>query len=124
LNYVYDDASIVQDFQKHPELVQFSKLVLELFSASTERRLNLFSLIPGADCQYNLSCLIINEKGYAESISIARIANKYYNIKQRDLDSKHDLSLEDVFKNSPHIDSEELIETFKSEVDMTRFRKL
>lgn len=79
-------------------------------------------MCPGPDCQYNLSCLIINEKGYTESISIARIANKYYNIKQRDLDSKNELSLEDVFKNAPHIDSDELIETFKSEVMLLGFR--
>lgn len=83
---------------------------------STERRLNVFSLVPTADCQYNLSCIVINENGYSDNINIARISNKYYNIKQRNLDSQNELSLEDVFKNPLHIDSDELIETFKEPV--------
>lgn len=58
----------------------------------------------------------MNEGGYVESISIAKIDNKYYNIQDREFSTKHELSLEDVFKSAPHIDSEELIETFKPEV--------
>jgi len=53
--------------------------------------------------------VIINENGYKDSINIARISNKYYNIQERNLDSRNELSLEDVFKNSHPIDSDELI---------------
>jgi len=97
-------------------LVNFAKITLELFSASTERRLNLYHMVTGGEGISLLACKIINDGGYQESFSIARIDNKYYNIKEKDIESKHELSLDDVFKSSPHIDSDELIETFKSEV--------
>lgn len=80
LSYIYDDPTIVEDFKKYPELVNFVKIILELFSASTERRINVYYLSYSGEITFNLSCKVVNEGGYSESISIARIENKYYNI--------------------------------------------
>jgi hypothetical protein len=120
---MYQDQSILEDFKKYPYLVNFAKIILELFSASTERRINVYYLsLFGGEAVKNLSCRIINEGGYTESISIARIENKYYNIQEREMSSKHELSLDDVFKSSQHFDSDGLIETFKPEVQCITLR--
>lgn len=97
-----------------------------MFHALLGRKVQVY-YVSSYDAEYSLNCLIVNEQGCSESISVAKIDNKYYNVREKGVtDISIGLSTQSVneeglsmpFRGN-QIDSEDfirIVETFKSEV--------